>query len=638
MTDDGRDPARALVPGETWDVATLLAAHPWPAAFADARRLEWLWHVDVDLAPDRLWPLISDVSRLNRALGNPPMQFVERDGQRWGRGRYGGVLHEWLEVPWNWLAGRWFELTRIYQRGGMRALYGVHLLEPRGAGTRLHVYWGVVSRARILELPIRLSFAKMGRAYRRVVPCLAAEVARADAARAGLDAVALYHPPAPALPAAAAARLARLGDQLVADGVDATTVRRLVDWVRTADDLDLERIRSRERARAWGLDEDDVLRACLHATRAGMLELTWDVVCPHCRGVRDATARLGELPGRGACAACGIEFGTDADDTVEISFHVHPSIRTIERRTYCSAEPANKPHIVLQQAVAAGAAVDVDVPDEAGRYRIRLRGATAHGALEVGPDGDGEARWSADGPPARLAVAPRGRLRLENPAGEAHTFAIEAAAALDVALRPGRLLSFQDFRDLFSEEYLGTDIQLAVGEQTILFTDVVGSTAMYAERGDPAAFVEVKRHFDEVFRIIGAHRGAVVKTIGDAAMGAFNDPLDAVRAAAAIHAAFPPGRGAAAIRLRISINTGPCIAVRLNAAIDYFGNAVNVAAKLQAAAEAWQVAVSEATLAAPGVAAWLAGQGAALEDVDLDVKGLVETVRARRWTVLREPG
>ena len=57
---------------------------------------------------------------------------------------------------------------------------------------------------------------------------------------------------------------------------------------------------------------------------------------------------------------------------------------------------------------------------------------------------------------------------------------------------------------------------------SILFTDMVGSTQLYARRGDPGAFVEVKKHFDELFAIIRRHRGAVVKTIGDAAMGAFN--------------------------------------------------------------------------------------------------------------------
>jgi class 3 adenylate cyclase len=620
--------ALAPAPG---GVADLLAAHPWPKELAGARRLEWLWTIDLPAPPARVWPLIADLSRLNRALGLPVMRFEDRDGERWGRARYTGVLHEWREVPWNWVSNRWYELVRIYRRGSMRALFGVYHLEPLGTGTRLHVYYGIVPRSRLLDLGLRLSFGAMGRAYRRVMPRLAAEAMRATEP---LVPDGLRAPPPPLRPEAAE-RLDRIAQGLIGAGLDAGAVRHLADWVRTADDVDLERIRVRERARAWKLDEDELLRTCLHATRAGMLELSWDVVCPHCRGVRDSTQTLGALPTRGSCPACGIDFGTDAADAVEIAFHAHSSIRSVARNVYCSAEAAHKQHIHVLRALAAGDAAEVTLPEAPGRYRVRLRGQTRYGWIDVRAGAAGAIEWRASGLPPGEA-APGARLRLVADGAEPCTFIVETAAWLELALRPGRLLSFQEFRDLFSEEYLGTDVQLAVGEQTILFTDVVGSTAMYAERGDPAAFVEVKKHFDDVFAIIAAHRGAVVKTIGDAAMGAFNDPLDAVRAARAIHARFPPGRGETAIRLRASLNTGPCIAVRLNANIDYFGHAVNLAAKLQAGAEAWQIAMSESTWNAPGVAEYLAGEGAALEDLAIAVKGVDEPVRAKRWTVASE--
>ncbi|MCC6997472.1 MAG: hypothetical protein IT370_22845 [Deltaproteobacteria bacterium] len=615
-------------------IAELLAQHPLPREMIGQRRLEWLWTVDVDATPDQLWPLLADLSRLNRALGLPPMKFEERDGERWGRGRYAGIAHEWLEVPWNWVKGHWYELTRLYRRGGMKALYGVVHLTPLGAQrTRVQVYYTVVPRSRIFDLGLLWNFAAMGRAYKRVVPQLAAE------AQAGPLVPATLQHKAPELRPEASERLTRLGRGLVDAGLDAAAVARVVDWVRSADDVELERMRVRERAQVWELDEDKLLKVCLHATRAGLLELTWDVICPHCRGVRDSTQSLGALPSRGQCGACGIDFGTDSPDAVEIAFHAHSSIRSVAHNVYCSAEPAHKPHLHIQRTVAPGETVVVPLPEAAGRYRLRLRGDMRYAWAELrasAPEVEVEIEidWRASAEPHDVTAAPGARLRLYNDGSEARTFIVETAAWLDLALRPGRLLSFQDFRDLFSEEYLGSDVQLAVGEQTILFTDVVGSTVMYAQRGDPAAFVEVKRHFEELFKLIAEHRGAVVKTIGDAAMGAFNDPLDAVRAARAIHAAFAPGH---AMRLRISIHTGPCIAVRLNANIDYFGHAVNLAAKLQAAAESWQIALSEATLAAPGVAEYLAREQAALEDVSVPLKGLATPVLGKRWTVATAP-
>jgi len=612
-----------------WSVADLLARHPWPEEHAGARRLEWLWHFDLPLAPDALWPVVADTSRLNRALGVAEMRFQPDQGHMRGTSRAGGRRHEWTEVPWNWVAGQWLESVRLYDKGYARVVYGVFALEPHDGGSRFYVYFGAVPRGAVGAAALRLGFGSLGKAYRKILPDVVAAV---DAMKPSVLQLA-----PPALDAAAEARLTAIGERLRGRGLDGDCVERLIDWVRTGDEVDLFRIQVRERARAWGVDEDALLRVALHATRDGLLELSWDVVCPHCRGVAGASPKLGDLPSEGGCHVCGIDFATDTTEAVEITFHVHPSIRAIARRTFCSAEPAMKDHVRVQLAVPPGGEVEVAPHLPPGRYRMRIEGEKRYGYLDVEP-GEGETRtWRASDPPGELAVAGAPTLRLVNDASEPRTFVVEASQWTDVALRPGRLLSFQDFRDLYDQEYLGADVQLAIGEQTILFTDMVGSTAMYATRGDPAAFVEVRRHFVDVFALIAEHRGAVVKTIGDAAMGAFNDPLDAVKAAAAIQRAFPPARADSPARLRISLNTGPCIAVRLNTDIDYFGHTVNVAAKLQALAEAWQIAMSQATLAAPGVEAWLEAEGAALEPCCYRSEAIPEGVDARRWTVFAAP-
>jgi class 3 adenylate cyclase len=127
-----------------------------------------------------------------------------------------------------------------------------------------------------------------------------------------------------------------------------------------------------------------------------------------------------------------------------------------------------------------------------------------------------------------------------------------------------------------------------------------------------------------------------VKTIGDAVMATFVNPVDAVRASQQIHQAFHPARTDTPIRLRISLNTGPCIAVRLNANADFFGGTVNVAAKLQALAEGYQIAMSDATYRSAGVADFLGEQGAPLEDLEYESKALKDVVRVKRWTVFRD--
>jgi len=321
--------------------------------------------------------------------------------------------------------------------------------------------------------------------------------------------------------------------------------------------------------------------------------------------VRFEANTLGDVPADDACDVCDIQFSADSDLAIEITFHVHPSIRQVPRVFYCSAEPSTKLHIQVQRQVAPGATVRAETSIGAGRYRLRLRGDKRYRYIDVGEGGDPALELRSDGE-GDLRAAPSPELSLVNASGEEQTFVVEQVAWSQDALRPSRIFNMAEFRDLFSEQYLSSDLQLSVGEQTILFTDMVGSTKFYRERGDPEAFMEVKRHFTEVYEIIRKRGGCVVKTIGDAAMASFTNPVDGMAAAADLMRCFHPGRDDTSIILRASLHTGPCIAVNLNSGIDYFGGTVNIASKLQAKAEGGQIAFSKQTHDAPGVAEMLA--------------------------------
>jgi class 3 adenylate cyclase len=555
------------------------------------------------------------------------MTFVEKDGKRYGSAKNGGVRHEWLEVPWSWVAEQWLTSLRVYERGFMKVSYSIHQLEPIADGTRLYLYYGTIPRGAFGAAAVRIGFPTLERAYKRVLPKLGKQLE-------ALEPEILQLPPA-TLPEEAEARLRAGREQLVREALPVECIDKLVEWIRTGDDADLHRIQIRERARTWKLDEDDLLRVALHATRAGVLDLSWDTICPHCRGVRDVCDTLSKIAARGHCEVCEIDFTTDAVEAIEVTFRVHTSIRAVPEQLYCSAEPSRKDFIRVQAAVEPGGKVALRPTLAPGRYTV-WAGHRGGWYVDIDADGPPELRWAdhPEGHVERASAMPE--VVFENDGAEEEHFSIETVKWSDDALRPATLLGLQEFRDLFSEEYIGADVTLAVGEQTIVFTDVVGSTAFYASRGDPAAFVEIKKHFEEVFAIVVEHRGAVVKTIGDAVMATFVHPVDALRAARAIHDAFSPTRADTPIRLRMSLNTGPCIAVRLNANADFFGGAVNIAAKLQALAESYQIAISEVTYRAPGVAEYLAEQNADLEEVVYESKALREPVRVRRWTVHRE--
>ena len=97
------------------------------------------------------------------------------------------------------------------------------------------------------------------------------------------------------------------------------------------------------------------------------------------------------------------------------------------------------------------------------------------------------------------------------------------------------LLHVQPFRELFADHVLPPGESLQVKRVAFLFTDLLGSTAMYARKGDPRAFGLVREHFEVLFQAAERHRGITVKTIGDAVMASFMTSLDALRAAIDVH-------------------------------------------------------------------------------------------------------
>jgi class 3 adenylate cyclase len=501
----------------------------------------------------------------------------------------------------------------------------IYRFEPRGEGVRVWTYFGWLPRSWWAGLLLRVGMSY----FRRRLEKLIQEVAPVPA-----DEVPVAFLAEPdRLEPEAERRLGVLDKRLRERGMNEEVVDALMGVVREGDPVDVARLQPRALAHRWHLPEKDVLRCFLHATRVGLLDLSWDVICPHCRGVRKELKNLGEIPEGDSCEPCRIEFGTDGPNAIEVTFHVHPSVREVEKQVFCSAQAAAKRHIEVQQVLAAGEEAEVRTALAAGRYRLRRLGELDLGYLDVAEDGPTEVVWTAREEADDKQAGPAPRLRLVNDSDREQIFIVEVVNWADEALLPGHLFSFQEFHDLFSEEYLGADVHLSVGEQTILFTDIVGSTALYIDRGDPEAFVAVRKHFTEVYAIVTDHDGAVIKTIGDATMASFGDALAAMKAAEEMMTRFSPDREDTTIRIRASVNTGVCIAVNLNSNIDYFGNTVNLAAKLQLCAGAGDVAFTEATRAAPGVAAYLEERGAPLQEVAFDFKPLGETITVHRWAL-----
>ena len=147
-----------------------------------------------------------------------------------------------------------------------------------------------------------------------------------------------------------------------------------------------------------------------------------------------------------------------------------------------------------------------------------------------------------------------------------------------------RMLSNQTFRDLYKADNLNIDQRLKITSLTFLFTDLKGSTALYERVGDLVAFDLVRAHFHALLEIIASEKGAVVKTIGDAVMATFIRPEHALSAGLRMRSAMKElnaQRGTEDLIVKIGLHEGPCLAVMLNERQDYFGQTVNIAARVQ---------------------------------------------------------
>src|SRR4030088_2166337 len=142
---------------------------------------------------------------------------------------------------------------------------------------------------------------------------------------------------------------------------------------------------------------------------------------------------------------------------------------------------------------------------------------------------------------------------------------------------------------------------------TILFADVAGSTALGDALDPEDVRILLRRYYDVARETVSEHGGILEKFIGDAVVAVFGfpqphdaDPQRALAAALALRdrVRTDPALGDR-LPIRLGINTGEVVATRESAAGDFplSGDAVNVAARLQQAAESWGILCGERTVA-----------------------------------------
>jgi len=614
------------------------------------------FEVRFDAPTSAVWRIVSDTDRVDGAAGLGAIAYTERregDGttRRFGRMRKYGMLQEYEEKPFVWVHERFFEVERVFSRGVFRVFRHRCEIVPDAdpdAGCTVRTTYAFEGRGLLgLTLPFAVWLELVlpyRRVYRRIREALAAGAAPLAVSAPLAAETARFRAPVPV--AAYDTRWRRPRVRALVDLAararaydDSALVARIVEAVTAWPDEDLWRMQPRALARRWQADPKATLDACLAATRAGLLKMRWDVICPHCRGDKGNLASLADATERAYCPSCDLDFDVDLDRGLEAVFTPHPQVREVVSKHFCVAGPGSTPHIVYQRALEPGEADAVQIALAPGRYRARFTGETSWRWISVEADGASHVRFVVGDAAVDGTDAIVGRsfdLEVRNASGRRVVAVVESVAWAEDALSAGELVADQRFRDLFSKEVLGPGTKLAVQDATLLFTDVVGSTALYNTLGDARAFRLVHDHFGVLRRIVAAHKGAIVKTIGDAVMAVFVAPDDALRAAAALHvevdAAARASGHEAGVRLKVGVHAGPCIAVTLNERLDYFGTTVNLAARAEHLAGPGEIVVTEDLARRTRGGAPLSEAGWTSRAEEANPKGFPHPIRVLRWS------
>ena len=594
----------------------------------DVKRRTFVWNFDSPV--EAIWPVLADTARFNEAA-KVPKHHIDEIAQADGSVRYmaraqkGPFKLEWEDKPVNWVANRWFRHCRYFQSGPLKFLCASLEFFPDDGGCRG-------------EYTIETEAANLiGRLIlgTRFFPATESNFGRLDddarefgAGRAERE----FEVDPPTLAAGAIERARELVSQIEATPYGHGLAQRLADTVTSRQEVDVWTIRPLKLARLWDVPERHAIEVYLQATKQGLLGLRWDLLCPRCQIGKESALALDQLPTGAHCPSCNIDYDRNYTENIELAFHPSRSIRPIDGREYCLFGPMSTPHVKLQLTVPPGESRREDVDLLHGEYRLRT--------LEPGDETIVE--WRDGGFPGVVAEgetiragagAPSGTVVLENRSRRNLTFIVEENVWKRDALTAHRATTMQAFRDLFDEDVLRPGDDVEIDCVSIMFTDLKGSTALYERIGDSQAYHLVREHFAVLGAAVRDNNGTVVKTVGDAIMGAFTNPVDAFNCAVQIHAdfaAFNATSGKEEVTIKVGVHVGRCISVTLNNRLDYYGTAANKAARLEGQSLGGDIVMSREFAQDAAVRPLLAGYSPVHDAVPM--KGFDEPVPYLRIT------
>jgi class 3 adenylate cyclase len=588
------------------------------------KEFHFSWQWDLKSSPEALWPFVADTNRFNRDTGLPEVEVLSNVmGTKKLRMKIPVARVEWEEEPFEWTYPYSFGTVRTYTRGPLDEIRVQVNLDPTPEGGTHLTYqsWfktnnllGIIGIPFVIGVVSKFQFDKAFRLYDRI----------ADRGGMVLEATRPR-----GLSSSGRSRFKSQSEAVISQGTSPELVKRLEEFFDQADELSLHRIRPYALADRWQVSRRAVLEMFLRATRAGILDMYWDLLCPACRGTTEGHTNLAEVHGTSHCDSCQIDFTVNFDHNIEVVFRPNPSIMKIEfSAAFCVGSPQLQPHVFMTQNISALRSLPAPLQLEQGRYT--LRASNVPGSLSLFADADGAEKldvratqygWPLEG--GHVALQPT--LNLINATEADSTFTLERTMWSDQAATAADVTALQVFRDLFATDVVRPGEEISIGSVVLMFTDLRDSTRMYRKIGDASAFGRVREHFEILEKAIAEEGGGIVKTMGDAVMATFRHPIDALKAVWKAQTIIAE-RGEPMLWLKVGLHKGPCIVVNLNDRLDYFGSTVNMTARLPGFSKGGELIFTEDFYSDPEIRDFIAKNisPSALSKFSGDLKGFDE--------------
>jgi len=587
----------------------LITAHPAAPVVRESAVQTYAFEWELQSSPEALWPFVSNTEKMNRATGLAPVRFeIESTGgprvptgpATTGHQRVAGLQLKWREHPYEWIEGSRHVVLRVFEKGVLRWYVAeVQLERTAGGGTKLRNTIRLEPRgllARVIskwEIGVRYK-KKLDGVYTRLDRVLAA------GARPEIDPIA----PEVTVSAAARARVGQAQEELAAAGVDARATEALASYLLHASDQDVARMRPVELAHKFGVPEEAMIDACLHAAKAGVLEMVWDVICPSCRIPSSVVDSLAKIEEHGSCKTCNIGYEVDFSRAIELAFRASPEVRDVETRTYCIGGPAHFPHVAAQVRLQPGERFALPLSLAAGYYLVRSPQLPRNHELRVSASGGVRRADITLGEKGDLPPLTAGDqlLTLVNPTPREVLVRVERAGDRVFSLSAARVMSTAAFRDLFPDQSLAPGRLMAVTQATLVVAQLDDAQTLFRDLGDAKAFPVAARFFETVAALAKELGGSLVKTFGGLAVAAFERPGPAVEAALALQAAVDRNPVTHGLRVRVAVHRGPMMALTQSGRLDYFGQNVELALALAQTVAPGLVGLTSAVCQDVGVA------------------------------------